>query len=323
MTAAAFLAFAGSSGRARGPRGRPRRAIRRDERRAGAPLGRDVDLARPRRGARGDASAPIAREKAGIFRRGRPAARARERRTEALATSSGRRATAAGASSHDASAEIAVTGRSTGVEGTRFDWRPRSAATRSATPLAGAHQAGNAALAVRAAELLEPDRPALTAEASPRGWPRVRWPGRLERFRRRGPARFCSTGATTPEGASALRRVPRGRGSTGCRASIFGAMADKDVEAIAAALFPARPASPARARAVAPRRDAGGARSGAPPGSRPMSRRAATLAARSRALLAAPSADPIIVAGSLYLVGEARALLLARDPLERTRGTCS
>ena len=105
------------------------------------------------------------------------------------------------------------------------------------TPLPGAHQAENAALAVRAAELW---RPAIGEEAVARGVASVRWPGRLERFEARGSGRTTVPvfidGCHNPHGAEALARF---LANTGLRADlVFGAMADKDVEAMAAVLGP-------------------------------------------------------------------------------------
>src|SRR5438876_897706 len=128
----------------------------------------------------GDTLARIAQEKAGIFRRGRPAL-ARATAPEALETL---RAAAAetGADWHDASAELTVRLGGTGVEGTRFALSTPRREIALATPLPGTHQAWNSALAVRAAELLPEPALLLTAERLAEGVRNVRWPGRLERF---------------------------------------------------------------------------------------------------------------------------------------------
>jgi dihydrofolate synthase/folylpolyglutamate synthase len=170
------------------------------------------------------------------------------------------------------------------------------------TPLLGAHQAENASAAIRAAELL---RPAIGVEAIVRGVGAVRWPGRLERLEVRGKT-VLPTGATT-DGAAALASFVR---TTSAAADlVFGAMADKDIEAMAAALGPAvrriRLVSAPSPRAATPeelaRRFAV---------ARPDAVAAPDLAAALAELLADPATETILIAGSLYLVGEARTRLL-------------
>src|SRR6185295_7061633 len=118
--------------------------------------------------------------KAGIFRRGRPAL-ARATAAEALRTLHAA-AGETGAAWHDAAAELAVHVDAVGLEGTRFHVRTPLREAALATPLPGAHQAWNTALAVRAAELLPKPALALTAERLAGGVGAVRWPGRLESF---------------------------------------------------------------------------------------------------------------------------------------------
>jgi len=91
---------------------------------------------------------------------------------------------------------------------------------------------------------------------------------------------------------------------------IFGAMSDKDVEAMAAALGPAvtriRLVPAASPRGASPedlaRRFAD---------ARPDAAPAESLEAALEEFLVRPTAETIIIAGSLYLVGEARAALLS------------
>jgi len=91
---------------------------------------------------------------------------------------------------------------------------------------------------------------------------------------------------------------------------VFGAMGDKDVETMAATLFPRFasvllvPAPSARAASVDElRRRTAGIPPGADSGE--------SLETALRDLAADPGRAPIIVAGSLYLIGEARSLLLS------------
>lgn len=256
----------------------------------------------------GSTPSAIAREKAGIFRRGRPAliGPREEEPCEALV----RAARECGALVHLAADEVRVSSVATGLEGTRFSVETPCGRLDLATPLGGRHQAENAALAVRAAELLSGEHPGLRQRAAiPPGVASTRWPGRLERMSLRGRTVLLD-GCHNPQAASALAQFLEDAGLAGRARLVFGAMADKDVEAMAASLFPAfsavRLVSAPSARAATAdelqRRTAG---------VRPGAVAAASLEAALSALAAEPDPTPIIVAGSLYLVGEARSLLLS------------
>jgi len=258
----------------------------------------------------GDSLAAIAREKAGIFRRGRPAL-VRAADPGALAALA-REAERAGAELHDASREIHVRSVSVGLDGTEFDLETPLLRARLKTPLAGAHQAWNAALAVRAAELIPGELAVLSPEAAARGLSRVRWPGRLERAASPRGRPVLLDGCHNPDGARALADFLDDAGIAGRVPLVFGAMADKDVEGIAAALFPKVsevvlvPAPGPRAASPDELRVRVGALAA-------KVRTAPDLASAISLLdgpLGARDAAPIIVAGSLYLVGEARAVLL-------------
>ncbi len=249
----------------------------------------------------------IAREKAGIFRSGRPAL--------GLAADSGARlvlaeeAEAAGALWHDASRELRLSGIETGLEGTRFRLETPVGAYALETPLPGEYQAWNTALAVRAAELLPSSIAPVTAAACVAGVRSVRWPGRLERFVVAGRTVLLD-GCHNPEGADALSRFLEETGLSGEIDLVFAAMADKDVEGMAARLFPC-----AGRVLIVPT----GSSRGADPAE--LAQRVAglslpstpfpSLEAALRDLLARADTQPIIVSGSLYLVGEARRLLLS------------
>jgi dihydrofolate synthase/folylpolyglutamate synthase len=256
----------------------------------------------------------IAFEKAGIFRSGRPALyRAEDRQAREELESAAARV---GAEPHDALRELRVDVEAVGLDGTAFALEtPERSRLALATPLAGAHQAWNAALAVRGAELFPDGFGRLDSETIRRGVGSVRWAGRLERIDRPGAAPVLLDGCHNPDGALALARFLEEAGLAGRAPLVFAAMADKDVEGIAAALFPRV-------------REAVLVGAGAPRGATPeeLDRRVGGLARRARtaagvaeglALLdaeapsGAPPCAPIIVAGSLYLVGEARAYLLS------------
>jgi len=249
----------------------------------------------------------IAREKAGIFRPGKPAligpADAEPR--AALADA----ALWCGAVPHFAAEEVRVGDVATGIDGTRFTVETPGGAMRLATPLPGRHQAGNVALSVRAAELLSPEFPGLGKAAIAAGTAATRWPGRLEKLSLRGRTVLVD-GCHNPAAASAIAQFLGDAGLAGRARLVFGAMADKDVEGMAALLFPSFssvrlvPAPSARAATVGEllRRTAS---------IRPDALSAESLEAALRAAAGEPDATPIIVAGSLYLVGVARELLLS------------
>ena len=78
----------------------------------------------------------------------------------------------------------------------------------------------------------------LIPEAVEAGLAAVRWPGRLEAFEIAGRTVLLD-GCHNPEGAAALAGFLSDAGLKGRCQLLFGAMADKDVEGIAGALFPA------------------------------------------------------------------------------------
>jgi dihydrofolate synthase/folylpolyglutamate synthase len=244
----------------------------------------------------------IAGEKAGIFRAGRPAVVAS--REPAIRRVFRQAAEAIGARLHEMVEETRVEASRPSLSGTRFRLITPRRTYELETPLLGAHQAENAAAAVRAAELWSPS---IAEETVTRGVASVRWPGRLERFEAHGKPVFLD-GCHNPQGAEALARFVE---STGLRADlIFGAMADKDIEAMASALGPR-----VRRILLVP---AGSPRAATPEDlarrfaeARPDAAPSESLAAALAELLGDPSTESIIVAGSLYLVGEARSRLLA------------
>ncbi len=245
----------------------------------------------------------IAGEKAGVFRAGRPAL--------TVSTDAGVRAVfrdaaaRIGATLHELARETRVEVRRSGLEGSRFRLETPLGAYELETPLPGRHQIENAATAVRAAELL---RGAVDPEAVVRGVASVRWPGRLEAFRVRG-ATVLLDGCHNAAGAEALARF-----LAGARLRpdlVFGAMADKDIESMAASLAPVVgrvrlvPLASPRAASVEEllrRFESARPDAAASPG----------LEGALQELLGQPRPEPIIIAGSLYLVGEARALLSGR-----------
>ena len=263
----------------------------------------------------GETLEEIAREKAGIFRRGRPALACAAAPLVRLVLHEA--AERAGSTWHDAKEELRVEADEPSLEGARFDLTTPERRLSLSTPLPGEHQAWNAALAVRAAELLGSDLLELDPAAIARGIAAVRWPGRLERFEVRG-RMVLLDGCHNPEGAEALARFLRNSGLAGRFHLVFGAMEDKDIAGIARALFPLA-AAVTLVTVNSPRAASAEELARVVPAATP-----ATVAGGSAGevlwnLLSRDPQTPIIVAGSLYLVGEARTFLLAAGTPEGTR----
>lgn len=173
-------------------------------------------------------------------------------------------------------------------------------------PLKGAHQRINLIVAVRTLEALAAagitvDLPSAVAAMS-----EAVWPGRLERFEGRPPVLL--DGAHNPAGARALARHLAESATP--HVLVFGAMRDKHIEEMARELFPkARRVVATRVRMTRAATTEYLAEVGAALGTKvvqePSYRRAVARAVR----LARPG-ETVVVAGSLYLVGAVRKLLL-------------
>jgi dihydrofolate synthase/folylpolyglutamate synthase len=182
--------------------------------------------------------------------------------------------------------------------------------------LLGAHQADNAAVTLALLDALAErgdrgGRPlVIPEEAIRRGLAAARWPGRLEMLdgARIGLGRVLLDGAHNPAGAAALTRSLRALGIR--RPTIvFGAMRGKRVPDVLRALAPLRP------RFVFTQVDDPGAHdptSLARAWRRITGNTGATAPTPREALLRA-NGDPIVVAGSLYLVGAVRALITGAE----------
>ena len=131
----------------------------------------------------GDTLAAIAREKAGIIKRGVPVVTAPQS-AEALGVVR-RTAAERGAPLVEVGHDWRWRARGTDAEGQRLDvYRPGSEGAPEYTdlrvPLLGMHQLENASIAVAAVEALKAGGMAVLEEAVRRGLASVRWPGRLE-----------------------------------------------------------------------------------------------------------------------------------------------
>jgi dihydrofolate synthase/folylpolyglutamate synthase len=165
-------------------------------------------------------------------------------------------------------------------------------------PLPGRHQRDNLLVAVRLLEEAHAAGLRFDRRAAARGLSAPRWPGRLQWVP--GDPPILLDGAHNPAGARALAAHLR---TLGPFVLLFGAMADKDVAGMARSLFPLAEAivltEPPLDRAASPADVA--RRTGA------LSRRARHEADVGRALEAArrlAAHRPVVVAGSLYLVGD-------------------
>lgn len=244
----------------------------------------------------------IAREKAGIVRAGAPAWTGAE--GEALRWLDAE-ARLRGVQLHALAREVGLQVTDLGWEGLRLELRTPLERLAVRTPLVGRHQARNVALAlVGALELGVP------AEAAVRAAATVRWPGRLERLAH-GDGWLVLDGAHNPEAAAALARALRtleGR----VPVLVLGVSADKDVAAVAGALAPLAERVIATRAASSPRALAPDRLARVVPGATPVD---GVEAALGQARSWAGAGGTVVVAGSLFLVGEARALALS-EPLE-------
>jgi dihydrofolate synthase/folylpolyglutamate synthase len=182
--------------------------------------------------------------------------------------------------------------------------------------LAGAHQRRNAAAAVAAIDALEA-RGVIRVSADTRAaaLATVVHPGRFEILD--GAPRTILDGAHNPHGATALAETVRARGER--PVVVVAISADKDARAIAAPLATIASAVIAtryqQDRALAPA-DLAGAFAAVAPGV-PVETAPDLVDALARARARAGQGGTVLVTGSLFLVGEARVLLVGApaDPV--------
>jgi dihydrofolate synthase/folylpolyglutamate synthase len=249
----------------------------------------------------GGTLAEIAREKTGICRAGVPAVLACEDDdTRAILEAEARRH---GAEPYLFGRELDA---SPSGDGLRYRG-PGGALDCDRLGLAGAHQARNAALAL-AAVALAAERAgwSISDDARRRGLTNARWPGRLERIAED----VLIDAAHNPDGARALARSLPPLAAGREVALVFGVVSDKNAADMLAPLLPlaarvifTRPASP-RARD--------------PEELRALCPGAAVLPSVADALAAARRDGRLaVVAGSIFLIAEARRLVLGEpsDPI--------
>ncbi len=253
----------------------------------------------------GTTTAAIAGEKAGIARAGVPLVVGAV--DEAASESITAHAVAVGAPLVRLGSELSVA-----TDGERIDYRgPGGALDGALLGLAGEHQARNAALALAATSFAPGFRP--DERARREGVAHARWPGRLEWI---APDLLLDA-AHNPDGAAALARA-LDRLAPLRFTLLCGALADKDVDGVLAALLPkvaravcTRPDSP---RALAAEALAARVRALAP--SLPV----VAIDALHDALAEARRTGPVIGCGSIFLVGALRALSTGEPIDPRTVG---
>jgi dihydrofolate synthase/folylpolyglutamate synthase len=187
----------------------------------------------------------------------------------------------------------------------RAPWSVAPASWSGPLALVGPHQQGNAGLAVAALRALGRAGVPVGEAAIAEGLATARWPGRLERVEG-----VLLDGAHNPDGAAALAAALAALHPGRPVELVFGVLEDKDhagmLRALAGATRRLHLVAPASARARPPAELAGLARTLGLEADLHDGVGAALACARA----AAGEGTPVVVAGSLYLVGEARALLL-------------
>jgi dihydrofolate synthase / folylpolyglutamate synthase len=234
----------------------------------------------------------IAAEKAGILKPGVPAIFARQRpEADRVLTA---RAAELGVPVVR-SAETGISGVTLCRWSSEFTWAGRA----MTCPLAGGHQVENAVTAIAALDRLD-----IPHEAIQQGIAQTTWPGRLERVSTH--PEIILDGAHNPAGARAIAAYLDRFYDPARVWLIYGTMRDKAVAETAAILFPRAShvivTAPQQARALRPEtiRDLA---------DHDCIQVAPDLPTALSLARAAAAGDAIFVTGSLFLVGEARALL--------------
>ena len=184
-------------------------------------------------------------------------------------------------------------------------------AAHYALALGGAYQRRNAALAVMAAELLAGTHPSITHENIAAALRSAAWPGRFERFTLDG-KRIILDGAHNPAGAAALRESLDAAFADEARVLLIGILEDKDYRSMLKTLLRAGDrvvvTPPMSFRAGDPENLARAAREI----TADVEVVENAQAALERALSLTDERHILCAAGSLYLIGNLRCLLLER-----------
>jgi dihydrofolate synthase/folylpolyglutamate synthase len=256
----------------------------------------------------GDNLAEIAQEKAGVFRRGRPAYAATEEMEvrEVLREVARKR----GAKLTFLDEVASLQSRSRGSAGQTVDLRTAETSYTLDLALVGEHQARNLALAVLAAEALAAmGWSRLDDDAIRRGAAACRWPGHLEEIRGSGGRSVILDTAHNPQGVRALLEY-LGREAESFDL-LFGVLDDKDAEGMLPPLAEAARAvtltTPRHPRGRDPR-----SLVDLVPDSAQLTVEEDLVRALRRGL--APPGTRLLVCGSTYLVGPVRQWLRKSRP---------
>lgn len=250
----------------------------------------------------------IAREKAGVLRRGRPVILS----PQAPAAHSALLEEAAwrGAPAVEVAREIVeLDVEFRGLAGLGLRLATRSGDYELATTLSGRHQAWNVATAVVAAErFADAGLPALDGAAITAGVAACRWPGRLEAIAVAGsPTTVLLDAAHNPDGCAALVAFLAELGKP--FTLLFGALADKDVAQMLPPLA-ARAERVVLSRPDSPRAAAPATLAALLPAGMKVELAPEIPAALELALRGGP--DLVVACGSIFLIGALRPLLAAR-----------
>jgi len=193
--------------------------------------------------------------------------------------------------------------------GFRFSYRGERGRYVFSPALAGRHQGANAAVAIAAAEVLSRTWKPFDKARIISAIRETRWEGRLETVRRR--PLVILDGAHNVEGAESL--AAHIRESVRRRVVlVFAAMQDKDLRSMARILFPV--ASTVVLTRVPYKRSAAPEEllSAAPPFAGRVLLEPGTRKAVALALKESRGRTPVVIAGSLFLIGEIKRLRLFR-----------
>jgi dihydrofolate synthase / folylpolyglutamate synthase len=280
----------------------------------------------------GENLSAISAEKAGIIKYGVPVvSAAQQKEAEDVIAAAAR----------ERSAPLLVYGkdfsgflRSTGIEGTRFDYLNGTTNMEGLfTPLAGQYQVVNASLAVKAISVAFENRdlnhnagarlcacPQLSEEEIRKGLAATRWRGRLELVSSDPPV--IVDGAHNAEAAAALAEFIAKYMADRKIILVLGIMADKDIQEILDALLPVAAetifTAPAYSRAESPHRLAKRAGESGFANVRVVATVSDAIA-EAKELQASLSPAAVVITGSFYTAGEAMEALGERAVLSTLR----
>ena len=254
----------------------------------------------------GDTLAKIAFEKAGIMRPNVLTLTGAEGEgLTTLRTTAATRDTPLWVLGDDMKDDITLEATDLGWSGVRCAVTSPAGSVAVTTPLLGLHQARNVALAVAAAQRL-----GVPETAVQKGVAQTRWAGRLEPLEYQNRT-FLLDGAHNPQAAHALAAALRGLDAAPTTL-IFGAAADKDLTGLVSALAPVVSQVIVTRAALSPRAASPETLAELWTPYAPQSVYVADNPAEAlaEALVHTAPGAVVVVAGSLYLVGELRPLLL-------------